>query len=82
MDYSLPGSSTHGILQAYWSGLPSPSPEDLSYPGIKPSSSALQVDSLLSELPGKPFLIIHTYLKILLLKIDAKKKIKTKLPAG
>ena len=54
MDYSLPGSSAHGILQAYWSGLPSPSPEDLPYPGIKPSSSALQVDSLLSELPGKP----------------------------
>ena len=54
MDYSLPGSSAHGILQAYWSGFPSPPPEDLPYPGIKPSSSALQVDSLLSELPGKP----------------------------
>ena len=66
----------------YWSELPFPSPGHLPDPGIKPEPSALQVDSLLSELPGKPFLIIHTYLKILLLKIDAKKKIKTKLPAG
>ena len=54
VDYSLPGSSAHGILQAYWRRLPSLSPEDLPYPGIKPSSSALQVDSLLSELPGMP----------------------------
>ena len=30
----------------YWSGLPFPSPGDLPYPGIKPRSPALQVDSL------------------------------------
>ena len=36
--------------QEYWSGLPFPSPGDLSHPGIKPGSPALQVDSLPSEL--------------------------------
>ena len=39
--------------QEHWSGLPFPSPGDLPDPGIKPSSPALQVDSLLSEPPGK-----------------------------
>ena len=40
--------------QEYWSGLPFLSPGDLSDPGIKPESPALQVDSLLSELPEIP----------------------------
>ena len=40
--------------QEYWSGLPFPSPGDLSDPGIQLISSALQVDSLSSEPPGKP----------------------------
>ena len=31
-----------------------PSPEDLPDPGIEPGSLALQADSLLAELPGKP----------------------------
>ena len=35
--------------QEYWSGLPFPSPGDLPNPGIKPGSSALQTDALLSE---------------------------------
>ena len=39
--------------QGYWSGLPFPSPRDLPNPGIKPGSSALQVDALPSELLGK-----------------------------
>ena len=39
--------------QEYWSGLPFPSPEDLSDPGIKPRSPALQADSLSTELWGK-----------------------------
>ena len=38
----------------YWSGLPFPSPGDLPNPGIEPRSSALQVDALTSEPPGKP----------------------------
>ena len=39
--------------QEYWSGLPCPPPEDLSNPGLEPGSPTLQVDSLLSEPPGK-----------------------------
>ena len=47
MDCSPPGSSVHGILQArYLSGLPFPSPGDLSKLGIEPRSPELQVDSL------------------------------------
>ena len=40
--------------QEYWSGLPFPSPGDLSDPGIGPGSPALQADTLLCESPGKP----------------------------
>ena len=39
--------------QEYWSGSPFPSPGDLPKPGIEPWSTALQANSLLSELPGK-----------------------------
>ena len=40
--------------EEYWSGLPSPTPGDPPNPGMEPRSPTLQVDSLLSELPGKP----------------------------
>ena len=40
--------------QQYWSGQPFSSPGNLSNPGIKSGFPALQVDSLLSEPPGKP----------------------------
>ena len=40
--------------QEHWSGLPFPSPGDLPDPGIESVVAALQVDSLLSELAGKP----------------------------
>ena len=41
MDCSLPGSSVHGCArQEYWSGLPFPSPGDLSNPGVEPTSLA------------------------------------------
>ena len=40
--------------QEYWSGLQCPPPGDLPNPGIKPRSSTLQADSLLSEPPAKP----------------------------
>ena len=40
--------------QEYWSGLPFPSPEYLSNPGIEPGSSALKADSLPFELQGRP----------------------------
>ena len=35
--------------QEYWSGLPFPSPGDLTDPGIEPRSPALQADSVLAE---------------------------------
>ena len=37
--------------QEYWSGLPIPSPGDLSDPGTEPGSPALPADSLPIELP-------------------------------
>ena len=64
MDYSPPGSSVHGILQARileWVPFP---PGDLPDPGIKPRYPALQADALTSEPPGKPR---PTYLYLLLL---------------
>ena len=55
MDCSPPGSSVHGDLQArILCGLPCPPPGALPNPGIEPRTPALQVDSLLSEPPGKP----------------------------
>ena len=41
--------------QECWSGLPFPSPGDLSNPGIEPRSPALRADALPSEPPGKPY---------------------------
>ena len=38
--------------QKYWSGLPFPSPEGLSDPGIEPRPPASQADSLPAEPPG------------------------------
>ena len=47
--------------QEYWRGEPFPFPGDLPNPGIKPGSPALQADSLPSEPPRKPWLLlIHT----------------------
>ena len=40
--------------EEHWSGLPLSSPGDLPDPGIEPRSPALQADSLLTELCGKP----------------------------
>ena len=42
--------------QEYRIGLPFPSQWDFPDPGIKPESLALQVDSLPTELPGKPMI--------------------------
>ena len=43
-----------GKLSIALNHLQFPSPGDLSDPGIKPRSPALQVDSLPSKPPGKP----------------------------
>ena len=57
MDYSPSGSSVHGIFrQEYWSGLPFPTPGDLSNPGIEPeslASPALASRFFTTKLPGK-----------------------------
>ena len=59
MDCSLPGFFVHGILQQeQWSGLPFPSPGDLSHPGIELGSPTLQADSLPDEPAGKPGLLL------------------------
>ena len=61
MGCSPPDFSVHGVLQArVWSGLPFPSPDDLPDPGIEPGSLALQADSLLTELLGKPRNLVGT----------------------
>ena len=65
MDYSQPGSSVHGFLQARIPFLPFPSPGDLSHPGIEPGSPELQADSLPSVPPGK-LLVLKFSTKLLL----------------
>ena len=60
MDCSLPGFSVHGILQAIileWVAIPFS--RDLPDPGIEPRFPALQADSLPSEPPGKPSIILN-----------------------
>ena len=55
MDWSLPGSFSHRILQARigkWVAIPFSG--DLPDPGIERGSAALLADSWPSELPGKP----------------------------
>ena len=39
--------------QEYWSGLPSPSPEDLPDPGVEPSFPALAGGFFTTEPPGR-----------------------------
>ena len=62
MDYSPPGSSIHGILQARileWVAVPSP--EHHPYPGIEPMSpvaSGLQVNSFTAKPPGKSICLL------------------------
>ena len=55
IDCSPPGSSVHGISQARileWLAISFS--RDLPDPGIEPQSPTLQMDSLLTELQGKP----------------------------
>ena len=58
MDFGLPGSSIHRILQARildW--VTCPSSGYFPDPGIEPGSPILEADSLLSRPPGKPKLL-------------------------
>ena len=50
--------------QEYWSGLPFPSPGELSDPGIEPRFPTLQADSLPSEPLGKPKLYHRVFLNV------------------
>ena len=59
--WKMPRTEEPGRLQSmgfssqeYWSGLPFPSPGDLSDPEIEPGFPALQADSLPTEPPGTP----------------------------
>ena len=49
--------------QEYWSGLPFPSPGNLPDPGIESRFPALLEDSLLSEPPGKPRVLVLEFMK-------------------
>ena len=53
--------------QGYWSGSPTPSPVDLPDPGIELGSPVLQVDSLPTELLGKPYNEVNPHLILLYL---------------
>ena len=67
LDYSPPGSSIHGILQARileWVAIPFS--RDLPDPGIEPMSPALPADSLTSEPPGKPNIGLESISKTLI----------------
>ena len=63
--------------QEYWSGYPLPSLGDLPDPGIKPGSPALQANSLPSELPEKPMLIL-AWLKKIVCMCKGKRKANDK----
>ena len=51
--------------QEYWSGLPFPSPGDLSNSGIEPRSPTLQADSLPSEPSGKSYQFVQVDRKLI-----------------
>ena len=55
MDCSPPDSSVHGDSPGKNTGVGCPPPGNLPNLGIEPRSPSLQVDSLLSEPPGKPY---------------------------
>ena len=60
MDCSLQAPLSMGCSrQEYWSELPFPSPGDLPDPGMEPGSPALQANSLPSEPPGKPNILLE-----------------------
>ena len=59
MDYSPPAPLSMGFSrQKYWNGLPFPTPGDLPNTGMESGSPALHADSLLSQPPGKPLILM------------------------
>ena len=70
--------------QEYWSGQPIPSLADLPDPGIELGSPALQVDSLPTELSGKPLndSIAHSktkFSKLHVLRLYCPKSLETEV---
>ena len=61
MDTHQPPLSMEFSRQEHWSVWPFSSPGDLPYLGIKPRSPALQVDSLPTELWGKPLEFLRKF---------------------
>jgi len=55
--------------QEYWSGLPFPSPRDLSDPGIEPRSPTSWADALMSEPPGNQEMNMKGFLFIIIIII-------------
>ena len=51
------------LRQEYCNGLPFPSPGNLSYPGIEPTSPALPGGFFITETPGKPTMEYHSVIK-------------------
>ena len=51
------------LRQEYCSGLPFPSPGNLSYPGIEPTSPALPGGFFITETPGKPTMEYHSVIE-------------------
>ena len=61
MDLARQGSLSMGFSrEEHWSGLPLPTPGDLSNPGVKPGLPALQAGYLLFEPPGKTVIFTET----------------------
>ena len=65
MDYSLPGSTAHGV--EHWSELPFPPPGNLSNPGIKPASPTLASGFLTTLPPGTQPVCDDYYISYLLM---------------
>ena len=60
IDYSPPGSSVHGILQARIpERVAMPFSRGSSWPGVEPRTPTLQADSSPSEPPGKSYRKVH-----------------------
>ena len=80
MDCNLQGSSVHGSLQARlleWLAISFF--RDLPDPGIELRSPSLQVDSLLTELQGKPYYYLgyYYYLRMGKYSLNKEKKMQT-----
>ena len=87
MDYSPPGSSIHGILQAgILSGLPCPPPGDLPNPGTEPTSPiapAWPLDSLLTEPSGSPLSLFTSLPNLQTLLAPATRRVPSwRIPLG